>query len=560
MTLIDSGSSTPGRYSSLRPLAVTWLACSAVRQPRSTSRPARASMTATAVPHEPAPMTAARRSGGRPPSHSHWSITHGQMRSVTAVASVREGACTCGKVSARPTRTRTLCGRMRQPLRTASVPMMATGTTGAPVSSASRPTPRRGRPSAPGRMRVPSGKIRTASPRARISLRGLDHVRVALAAADREGAEVVQQPAGEAVAEQLLLGDVVERAPRERGDDERVEERAVVRGEDHRAVGDVLAADPRQPEVEVEERLQDAADEPVDEGVDALLPGPGVQRRVLHDEGYPRGCGSLQLSRMALNGTRTLRGALAGVAGIAVWAAQQPLDKRVFGVDYDDVELLGKFVTREPAWLPIGIAMHVFNGAAFGAIYANVAPSLPGPRPARGVLLGLAEHLATWPATLLLERFHPAAGDLPAAVGQPARVRAGDVAPRALRLRARRGRAAPQPARRRPGPDRRRRRRLQRPRLPRAPRRRRRALSRVLITGASGFAGGHLAALCGAEGDDVVDLSRSSGAGRRPARRGARARRRPRRGRRRPSTTWPRGRMSASRGGSRRRTCATTWR
>ena len=122
---------------------------------------------------------------------------------------------------------------------------------------------------------------------------------------------------------------------------------------------------------------------------------------------------------MALNGTRTLRGALAGVAGIAVWTAQQPLDKRVFGVDYDDVELLGKFVTREPAWLPIGIAMHVFNGAAFGAIYANLAPSLPGPRPARGVMLGLAEHLATWPATLLLERFHPAAGDLPELWGNP---------------------------------------------------------------------------------------------------------------------------------------------
>ena len=74
---------------------------------------------------------------------------------------------------------------------------------------------------------------------------------------------------------------------------------------------------------------------------------------------------------MALNGTRTLRGALAGVAGIAVWTAQQPLDKRVFGVDYDDVELLGKFVTREPAWLPIGMAMHVFNGAAFPPIDAT---------------------------------------------------------------------------------------------------------------------------------------------------------------------------------------------
>ena len=58
---------------------------------------------------------------------------------------------------------------MRQPLRTSSVPFIATGTTGAPVSSARRPTPRLGRPSAPGRVRVPSGKISTQSPRARIA-------------------------------------------------------------------------------------------------------------------------------------------------------------------------------------------------------------------------------------------------------------------------------------------------------------------------------------------------------------------------------------------------------
>jgi hypothetical protein len=122
---------------------------------------------------------------------------------------------------------------------------------------------------------------------------------------------------------------------------------------------------------------------------------------------------------MALNGTRTLRGALAGAAGAAVWAAQSPLDKRVFGVDYDDVELLGKLFTREPAWLPIGLAAHVGNGALFGAVYANVAPSLPGPRAARGPIAGLIEHLALWPATLLLERVHPAAGDFPELWGDP---------------------------------------------------------------------------------------------------------------------------------------------
>ncbi|MEA2132410.1 MAG: hypothetical protein QOC68_319 [Solirubrobacteraceae bacterium] len=122
---------------------------------------------------------------------------------------------------------------------------------------------------------------------------------------------------------------------------------------------------------------------------------------------------------MALNGTRTLRGALAGAAGAAVWAAQSPLDKRVFGVDYDDVELLGKLFTRDPAWLPIGLAAHVGNGALFGALYANVAPSLPGPRAVRGPIAGLVENFATWPATLLIERLHPAAGDFPTLWGDP---------------------------------------------------------------------------------------------------------------------------------------------
>ena len=45
-------------------------------------------------------------------------------------------------------------------------------------------------------------------------------------------------------------------------------------------LGHVLAADPRQAEVEVEERLQDRAHEPVDERVDALVARAGVERVV----------------------------------------------------------------------------------------------------------------------------------------------------------------------------------------------------------------------------------------------------------------------------------------
>jgi hypothetical protein len=108
---------------------------------------------------------------------------------------------------------------------------------------------------------------------------------------------------------------------------------------------------------------------------------------------------------MAFDGTRTLRGALAGAAAAAVWAAQQPLDKRVFGVEYDDAELLGRLArARGQATLPVGLALHVANGAVFGAVYANVAPSLPGPPVLRGAAAGLAEHLATWPGTVVLDR------------------------------------------------------------------------------------------------------------------------------------------------------------
>ena len=112
--------------------------------------------------------------------------------------------------------------------------------------------------------------------------------------------------------------------------------------------------------------------------------------------------------------TRTLRGALAGAAAAAVWAAQQPLDRRVFGVAYDDTEVLGRWVVQSgDGWQPAGVAFHLVNGAVFGAAYANVAPSLPVPAGLRGPLAGLAEHLATWPGTAVLDRVHPARSDLP---------------------------------------------------------------------------------------------------------------------------------------------------
>lgn len=110
---------------------------------------------------------------------------------------------------------------------------------------------------------------------------------------------------------------------------------------------------------------------------------------------------------------RSARGAAAGAIGAAVWAAQEPLDRRVFGVEYSDVELLGKAVTRGREWPGIGLALHLANGAAFGAAYALAKPFLPGPPVVRALLAGMAENFGTWPLIGVAEKVHPARGDLP---------------------------------------------------------------------------------------------------------------------------------------------------
>ncbi|HEX4364345.1 MAG TPA: hypothetical protein VHZ75_07320 [Solirubrobacteraceae bacterium] len=116
---------------------------------------------------------------------------------------------------------------------------------------------------------------------------------------------------------------------------------------------------------------------------------------------------------MVIDRAKTVRGAVAGAVAAAVWLAQQPLDKPLFGVDYDDSELLGKAVTRGRAWPVVGAVLHVGNGAVLGALYSNVAPRLPLPSWCRGPVVALGEHVATWPLTLAVDRVHPARDEMP---------------------------------------------------------------------------------------------------------------------------------------------------
>jgi hypothetical protein len=114
---------------------------------------------------------------------------------------------------------------------------------------------------------------------------------------------------------------------------------------------------------------------------------------------------------------RSFNGAAAGAVAALAWAAGQPLDKRIGGSRYDDVELLGKAVTRGRAWPLAGLALHVANGAAFGATYAIVAPKLLGPPYMRGLSAAMVENFGLWPLVRLTDRFHPARRELETLTG-----------------------------------------------------------------------------------------------------------------------------------------------
>jgi hypothetical protein len=107
----------------------------------------------------------------------------------------------------------------------------------------------------------------------------------------------------------------------------------------------------------------------------------------------------------------SMRAALAGAGAAVVWAAVEPLDKRLFRLDYSDVALLGKLVTRSPWWPAAGLALHAANGAAFGLAFDHLRRRT-GAEPRRLALsLALAENFALFPLASQVERWHPAAGE-----------------------------------------------------------------------------------------------------------------------------------------------------
>jgi hypothetical protein len=106
------------------------------------------------------------------------------------------------------------------------------------------------------------------------------------------------------------------------------------------------------------------------------------------------------------------RAAAAGATAALVWAAQEPLDQRVFGCDYSDVALLGKAATRGPHWRAAGLALHAANGAVFGLVYDALCRRTRVEPRRLAFGLALAEHAALYPLSWFVDRYHPARGEL----------------------------------------------------------------------------------------------------------------------------------------------------
>jgi hypothetical protein len=227
------------------------------------------------------------------------------MRSVTAVACATAGFSRRGNRSGGAQRSVTRWGRILHPRLTASVPNTATGTTTRaglqrePPDAASRAAER------PWAHARPLREDHHAVAALEDQPRGVDRRLITTAAVDRERAEPIEQPARDRVREQLLLGDVVDRPPRQRADHEGIQEAAVVRGEDHRpASRHMLHAQSPHPEVHEEARLQQRADKPVHDPVHAACPmrtsdtrPRRTPRAPIH--GFPRGVTTSSLSAIS---------------------------------------------------------------------------------------------------------------------------------------------------------------------------------------------------------------------------------------------------------------------
>ena len=97
-------------------------------------------------------------------------------------------------------------------------------------------------------------------------------------------------------------------------------------------------------------------------------------------------------------------GIVPGIVAAGVWAAAEPALGRLFRTPYSDARVLGAPLTGGGrGWRVAGTAVHLANGALFGAVFARLG--------GRGWKVGVAaaevENLALWPLIAVMDRVHP---------------------------------------------------------------------------------------------------------------------------------------------------------
>ena len=108
---------------------------------------------------------------------------------------------------------------------------------------------------------------------------------------------------------------------------------------------------------------------------------------------------------------RGLHPAAAGAVAASVWSLLEPIDCRLLRCDYSDVLLLGKTFTRGRLAWPVGFAIHSANGALFGMAFDRVRRRVPYRRESVAIAMALGEHIALYPFSSFVDRYHPARGE-----------------------------------------------------------------------------------------------------------------------------------------------------
>ena len=93
-----------------------------------------------------------------------------------------------------------------------------------------------------------------------------------------------------------------------------------------------------------------------------------------------------------------VRAAAAAAAAATLWGLLEPVDRRLFGSDYSDIELVGRGNRS------LGFVVHAGNGALFGLAFDEARRRVAVDQRRLALGLALGEHVALWPVLLLIDR------------------------------------------------------------------------------------------------------------------------------------------------------------